>query len=56
MAHAAMESTRKIKHYPGKITFQLFLVCALATSGGLMFGYDVGILGTHWKSCWTSYV
>jgi len=38
----------EVKHYPGRITFFVVLVCILAASGGLMFGYDVGISGKPW--------
>ncbi|MCO5594959.1 hypothetical protein L7F22_048996 [Adiantum nelumboides] len=29
--------------YEGKITFYVIMTCIIAASGGLMFGYDVGI-------------
>jgi len=35
----------EIKHYPGRTTFFVCMVCVVAASGGLMFGYDVGISG-----------
>lgn len=31
--------------YEGKITFYVIITCIIAASGGLMFGYDVGISG-----------
>lgn len=31
--------------YEGKITFYVVMTCIIAASGGLMFGYDVGISG-----------
>ncbi|MCO5578624.1 hypothetical protein L7F22_032468 [Adiantum nelumboides] len=31
--------------YEGKITFYVIMTCIIAASGGLMFGYDVGISG-----------
>jgi hypothetical protein len=36
----------EVKHYPGRTTFFVCMVCVVAASGGLMFGYDVGISGT----------
>ncbi|XP_006644256.1 sugar transport protein MST7 [Oryza brachyantha] len=33
------------KHYPGKMTTYVFLACLVASSGGLIFGYDIGISG-----------
>ncbi|KAK8918408.1 Sugar carrier protein C [Platanthera zijinensis] len=31
--------------YPGKMTMYVFLTCLLAATGGLIFGYDIGISG-----------
>ncbi|KAL5223164.1 hypothetical protein ABZP36_027877 [Zizania latifolia] len=31
------------KHYPGKMTVFVFLACLVASSGGLIFGFDIGI-------------
>ncbi|KAK1305119.1 Sugar transport protein 1 [Acorus calamus] len=31
--------------YPGKLTPYVFLTCLLAATGGLIFGYDIGISG-----------
>ncbi|XP_072969311.1 sugar transport protein MST6-like [Typha angustifolia] len=33
------------EEYPGKITLYAVLVCLVASSGGLIFGYDIGISG-----------
>lgn len=33
------------KEYPGKMTLFVFLACLVASSGGLIFGYDIGISG-----------
>ncbi|CAL9043450.1 unnamed protein product [Musa banksii] len=33
------------KDYPGKMTLFVFLACLVASSGGLIFGYDIGISG-----------
>ncbi|XP_050226933.1 sugar transport protein 1-like [Mercurialis annua] len=33
------------KTYPGKLTFKVIYTCILAATGGLIFGYDLGISG-----------
>ncbi|KAJ0963810.1 hypothetical protein J5N97_028932 [Dioscorea zingiberensis] len=33
------------KDYPGKMTLFVFLTCLVASTGGLIFGYDIGISG-----------
>jgi hypothetical protein len=33
------------KEYPGKFTFRVFFTCLFAATGGLIFGYDLGISG-----------
>ncbi|PKU84602.1 Sugar carrier protein C [Dendrobium catenatum] len=42
---AIINHVRDGKHYPGKITIHVFLTCLMAATGGLLFGYDVGISG-----------
>jgi len=37
----------KGKDYPGKMTVFVFLACLVASSGGLIFGYDIGISGKY---------
>ena len=32
--------------YGGSITFSVVVTCLMAASGGLIFGYDIGISGT----------
>lgn len=32
-------------NYPGRITWSVIIACCVASSGGLIFGYDVGISG-----------
>ena len=34
------------KEHQGKMTLFVFLTCIVASSGGLIFGYDIGISGT----------
>ncbi|XP_057812051.1 sugar carrier protein C-like [Salvia miltiorrhiza] len=33
------------KDYPGKLTWRVVVTCLVAASGGLIFGYDIGISG-----------
>ncbi|GKU95346.1 hypothetical protein SLEP1_g8717 [Rubroshorea leprosula] len=37
--------TTRGKDYPGNLTFNVFMTCIVAASGGLIFGYDLGISG-----------
>lgn len=46
MAGGGVVTAGEIKHYPGRTTFFVCMVCVVAASGGLMFGYDVGISGS----------
>ena len=32
--------------YGGRVTFSVVVTCLMAASGGLIFGYDIGISGT----------
>ena len=34
------------KDYPGKLTMFVLLACIVAATGGIVFGYDIGISGT----------
>ncbi|EHA8591005.1 sugar transport protein MST6-like [Cocos nucifera] len=45
MAGGDIVSPNGNKKYPGKMTFYVFLACLLASSGGLVFGYDIGVSG-----------
>jgi MFS transporter, SP family, sugar:H+ symporter len=33
--------------YGGRVTFSVVATCLMAASGGLIFGYDIGISGTY---------
>lgn len=33
------------KDYPGKLTGNVLITCIIAATGGLIFGYDLGISG-----------
>jgi hypothetical protein len=35
------------KDYPGSLTFKVLLTCIVASMGGLIFGYDLGISGNN---------
>ncbi|KAM0951896.1 putative major facilitator, sugar transporter, major facilitator superfamily [Dioscorea sansibarensis] len=45
MAGGAIINTAGGKDYPGKMTLFVFLTCLVAATGGLIFGYDIGISG-----------
>ncbi|KAJ6962503.1 hypothetical protein NC652_001229 [Populus alba x Populus x berolinensis] len=45
MAGGAFAPTSGGKEYPGKFTFRVFFTCLFAATGGLIFGYDLGISG-----------
>ncbi|KAL6647231.1 hypothetical protein ACP70R_014668 [Stipagrostis hirtigluma subsp. patula] len=45
MAGGAVVNTAGGKDYPGKLTLFVFLTCVVAATGGLIFGYDIGISG-----------
>ncbi|KAJ1698414.1 hypothetical protein LUZ63_006926 [Rhynchospora breviuscula] len=45
MAGGAVVSATEGKDYPGKLTMFVFLTCIVAATGGLIFGYDIGISG-----------
>ncbi|KAJ8466908.1 hypothetical protein OPV22_029460 [Ensete ventricosum] len=45
MAGGGVVNTGKGKEYPGKLTAFVFLSCIVAATGGLIFGYDIGISG-----------
>ncbi|KAI4311697.1 hypothetical protein MLD38_036571 [Melastoma candidum] len=44
MAGGAIVSDNR-KQYPGNMTFRVFVTCFVAATGGLIFGYDLGISG-----------
>ncbi|XP_020095411.1 sugar carrier protein C-like [Ananas comosus] len=45
MAGGAFVNPAGGKDYPGKLTLFVFLTCVVAATGGLIFGYDIGISG-----------
>lgn len=45
MAGGVVVSGGPTKHYPGKMTLYVFFTCVIAATGGLIFGYDIGISG-----------
>ncbi|KAB5573619.1 hypothetical protein DKX38_000816 [Salix brachista] len=45
MAGGAFAPASGGKEYPGKFTGRVFLTCIFAATGGLIFGYDLGISG-----------
>lgn len=49
MAGGAVVSGSSDKFYPGKMTLNVFFTCVIAATGGLIFGYDIGISGISQK-------
>jgi hypothetical protein len=49
MAGGHVMTVGPIRHYEGRTTVYVALACVLAASGGLIFGYDIGISGTRRK-------
>ncbi|CAL9074595.1 unnamed protein product [Musa textilis] len=45
MAGGAVAVAGVVKDFPGKMTPFVFFTCLVASSGGLIFGYDIGISG-----------
>ncbi|KAK3124211.1 hypothetical protein QOZ80_7BG0583380 [Eleusine coracana subsp. coracana] len=45
MAGGAIVNAAAAKDYPGKLTVFVFFTCVVAATGGLIFGYDIGISG-----------
>ncbi|CAK7335443.1 unnamed protein product [Dovyalis caffra] len=45
MAGGTFAPTSGGKEYPGKFTARVFFTCVFAATGGLIFGYDLGISG-----------
>ena len=46
----------RASQYESKITFYVIITCIIASSGGLMFGYDVGISGITITNTLCSYL
>ena len=46
MAGGVVVNTGGAKDYPGKLTMFVLFACIVAATGGLIFGYDIGISGT----------
>ena len=45
-SHGGGGTSAKVRQYPGKATSFVIISCIMAASGGLIFGYDIGISGT----------
>ncbi|KAL6619724.1 hypothetical protein ACP70R_034863 [Stipagrostis hirtigluma subsp. patula] len=45
MAGGVVVNTGRRKDYPGKLTMFVLLACIVAATGGLIFGYDIGMSG-----------
>lgn len=46
-AHNGADAASSGSSYGGKITAAVVVTCIVAASGGLIFGYDVGISGIY---------
>lgn len=47
MAGGGFTSNGGTNEYPGKMTAYVIFACVIAASGGLIFGYDIGISGKN---------
>ena len=47
MAGGGYVATGKAKRYSGKMTGYLWMLCFIGGSGGLLLGYDNGIIGAR---------
>lgn len=45
MADGGFVSHGNAKNYEGKVTGFVIITCLVAATGGLLFGYDIGISG-----------
>lgn len=54
MAGGAVVNTSGGKDYPGRLTLFVFFTCVVAATGGLIFGYDIGISGLYMDHARTS--
>lgn len=46
MAGGVFAGNGQVKEYGGKLTASVIITCVVAASGGLIFGYDIGISGS----------
>ena len=47
LAHAppAAGAAARAGDYEGRVTFKVIMACMIAATGGLLFGYDLGVTG-----------
>lgn len=45
MAGGGFVAESSVKQYEGRVTAYVIISCIVAATGGLMFGYDIGISG-----------
>ncbi|XP_008787055.1 sugar transport protein MST6-like [Phoenix dactylifera] len=45
MAGGGLAVQGEVKNYNGKVTFFVIVTCMVAATGGLIFGYDIGVSG-----------
>lgn len=46
MAGGGFVTQGEIKRYNGRVTMFVIVTCMVAATGGLIFGYDIGVSGT----------
>lgn len=51
MAGGGYVASGKARKYNGKMTGYLWMLCFIGGSGGLLLGYDNGIIGTRLSTC-----
>lgn len=49
MAGGALPGGGAMKDYPGKMTAYVIFTCFIGATGGLIFGYDLGVSGIKKK-------
>lgn len=47
MAGGGFTANGGTSEYPGKMTAYVIFACVISASGGLIFGYDIGISGKN---------
>lgn len=55
MAGGGFTTTTGDVQFEARITFAVIISCIMAATGGLMFGYDIGISGTYIHNTLISY-
>ena len=43
----AGDATARAGDYEGRVTAKVVIACFIAATGGMLFGYDLGVTGEH---------